>query len=102
MYLDLVVVLIVIIIGLVKYKKFSSYVYLFCFSDICFMVLNTINDLVSINGMHEFIDSYIPSSIYSVIVKYTTDIVQTVLIWAYLIVFIIFLYYTLQSLLKRK
>ena len=102
MYLDLVVVLIVIIIGLVKYKKFSSYVYLFCFSDICFRVLNTINDLVSINGMHEFIDSYIPSSIYSVIVKYTTDIVQTVLIWAYLIVFIIFLYYTLQSLLKRK
>ena len=102
MYLDLVVVLIVIIFGLVKYKRFSSYVYLFCFSDICFRVLTYVNNNVSLGGVHEFIDKYIPSSIYSVVVKYTTDVVQTVLVWVYVGVFVIFLYYTLQILLKKR
>ena len=100
MYLDLVVVLIVIIIGLVKYKKFSSYIYLFAFTDICF--LNYINSQIYLNGVHEFVNQYIPSSIYSVIVKYTTDLIETVLIWVYVGFFVVFLYYTLQILLKKK
>lgn len=102
MYLDLVVVLIVIIIGLVKYKKFSSYIYLFAFTDICFRVLNYINSQIYLNGVHEFVNQYIPSSIYSVIVKYTTDLIETVLIWVYVGFFVVFLYYTLQILLKKK
>lgn len=102
MYLDLVVVLIIIIVGLVKYKRFSSYVYLFAFTDMLFRVLNYINEQVYVKGVHEFIDSYIPASIYSIIIKYTTDIVQTVLVWGYILIFVLFLYYTLQILLKKK
>lgn len=102
MYLDLVVVLIVIIVGLIKYKRFSSYIYLFAFTDISFRVLNYVNSQIYLNGVHEFINQYIPASIFSVIVKYTKDVIQTILIWAYIIVFIIFLYYTLQILLKKK
>jgi len=102
MYLDLIVVLIVIIIGLVKYKKVSSYVYLFAFTDISFRVLHYINSQVYINGVCEFINQYIPASIYSVIVKYTSDIIETILVWVYVGVFVVFLYYTLQILLKKK
>lgn len=102
MYLDLIVVLIIIIFGLIKYKKFSSYVYLFCFSDILFRVLSFVNKNLNLGNISSYVSTYIPSSIYSVIVKYTSDIIETILVWGYVILFIIFLYYTLQILLKKK
>lgn len=102
MYLDLVVVLVVFIFGLIKYKRFSSYVYLFCFSDILFRVLNFINSRVVLGSINEFITKYIPSSIYGVIVKYTSDLPQTILVWIYVGFFIVFLWYTLQILLKKR
>lgn len=102
MYLDLVVVLIVFIFGLIKYKHFASYVYLFCASDMLFRVLNFINDNIEFGSINEFITKYIPSSIYGVIVKYTSDIAQTVLIWVYVGFFTVFLYYTIQILMKKR
>lgn len=102
MYLDLIVVLIIIIFGLVRYKRFSSYVYLFCFSDMLFRVLTFINENLHLGGIESFIDTYIPKSIYSVIIKYTSDIIETCLVWGYVAFFIIFLYYTLQIILKKK
>ncbi len=102
MYLDLVVVLIIFVIGLIKYKHFSSYVYLFCFTDMLFRVLNFINTHVSLGTVNGYISKYVPSSLYGVIVKYTSDIVETVLVWGYVILFIVFLYYTLQIMLKKK
>lgn len=102
MYLDLIVLLVIIIFGLVKYKRFSSYVYLFCFTDITFRVLTFINGQLHLEGVEKFIETYIPASIYSIITKYTTDLVETILIWVYVGVFVIFLYYTLQILLKKR
>lgn len=102
MYLDLIVLLIVIIFGLIKYKRFSSYVYLFCFTDILFRVLTFINTNLHLGGIEKFVSTYIPESVYSVIVSYTSDIVETCLVWGYVGLFVIFLYYTLQILLKKR
>jgi len=102
MYLDLVVVLVVFVFGLIKYKVFSSYVYLFCASDMLFRVLNFINDNVELGSLNDFITKYIPTSIYGVIVKYTSDFAQTILIWIYVGFFTVFLYYTIQILLKKR
>lgn len=102
MYLDLIVILIIIIFGLVKYKRFSSYVYLFSFSDILFRILTFINKQLYLGGVEGIIDTYIPASIYLVITEYTTDIVETVLVWIYVGLFVIFLYYTFRILLKKR
>lgn len=102
MYMDLIVVLIVIIIGLVKYKAFSSYIYLLCASDILFRVLTFFNENVKMGEINDIISKYIPASLYSVIVRYTSDFIQTILVWAYVIVFAIFLYYTIRILLKKR
>jgi len=102
MYLDLIVLLIIIIFGLVKYKRFSSYVYLFCFTDISFRVLTFVNKNLHLGGIEAFVSTYIPESIYSVIVKYTSDIIETCLVWAYIGLFVIFLYYTARILLKKR
>ena len=49
MYLDLVVVLIIAVIGLIKYKKASSYIYLFCVTDMSFRILSFLNSKVNIH-----------------------------------------------------
>jgi len=102
MYLDLVVVLIIIVLGLIKYKNASSYVYLFCASDMAFRILSFLKNNINMGSINSFINKYIPSSIYDVIVKYTGGTIEQLLIWVYVIVFAVFLYYTIKSLLNRR
>ena len=102
MYLDLVVVLIIAVIGLIKYKKASSYVYLFCVTDMSFRILSFLNSKVNIPELNSFISKYVPSSIYDVITKYTSDTIETLLIWAYVIIFAVFTYFTFKILLKKR
>ena len=102
MYLDLVVVLIIAVIGLVKFKKYSSYVYLFCVTDMSFQVLSFLNSQIKIEDINGLITKYIPSSIYDVIVNYTSDLLQTCLIWGYVIIYIFFIYFTFKILMKKR
>lgn len=102
MYLDLVVVLIIAVIGLVRFKKASSYVYLFCATDMAFRILSFLNTHLKIGSINSFISKYIPSSLYDVIIKYTSDTFELILIWVYVIIFAIFLYYTIRILLKKR
>lgn len=102
MYLDLVVVLLVFVFGLIKYKRFSSYIYLFCFADMVFRVLTFLNTHIKVGSINDFVSKYIPSSIYDVILKYTSDTIEVILVWVYVVIFVIFLYYTLQILLKKR
>ncbi len=102
MYLDLVVVLVIFVFGLIKYKKFSSYIYLFCSTDMTFRILTFFTRNTSLGSINGVISKYVPSSIYDVIVKYTSDLAETILIWVYVIIFAIFFYYTFQILLKKR
>lgn len=102
MYLDLVVVLVIAVIGLIKYKKASSYVYLFCVTDMSFRVLSFLNSQVKIEDINGLISKYVPSSIYDVIVNYTSDLLETCLIWGYVIIYIFFIYFTFRILLKKR
>lgn len=102
MYLDLIVVLVIAVIGLIKFKKSSSYVYLFCLTDMTFRVLTFLNNQVKINDVNEIISKYIPTSLYDVIVNYTSDVLETLLIWTYVIIFIFFIYFTFKTLMKKR
>ena len=102
MYLDLVVVLIIAVIGLIRFKKPSSYIYLFCITDMSFRILSFLNNKINIPDLNGFINKYIPASIYDVIVKYTSDIIQTLLIWGYVIIFAVFTYLSFRILLKKR
>ena len=70
--------------------------------DILFRILNLINGFIPIKEIKNFINTYIPASIPSVINHYTTGIFNTVLIWVYIVIMAVFLYYIVRVFVKRK
>ena len=86
-YIDLVVLIVLLV---------------FVIIDILFRILNLINGFIPIKEIKNFINTYIPASIPSVINHYTTGIFNTVLIWVYIVIMAVFLYYIVRVFVKRK
>lgn len=101
MYVDLGVVLVLLIIVVVFFRKFSSFVYAFAIIDIFLRILtfikyNTVSELRSLIGR------YFPESIEAIISKYSSGIFYKILIWIYVIIFIVFLFYITSYFIKKK
>lgn len=102
MYIDLVVLLVILAIVIFFFKKFSSVVYSVAIVDIFLRILtflkyNTVPELKALIG------KYFPESIAAMIAKYSNGIFYTILMWAYVIIFAIFLgYITIYFINKRK
>jgi len=101
MYVDLGVILVLLLIVIVFFRRFSSFVYAFAIIDIflrimTFIKYNTVPELKSLIG------KYLPESIASVISRYSSGVFYTILMWAYVIIFIIFLFYVTSYFIKKR
>ncbi len=101
-YIDLVVLIVAIVIVVIYSKRFQTYIFGFGMIDILFRILNIINGFIPVKEIRTFIDTYIPASVPGVINNYTKGILNTVLIWVYVIIMAIFLYYIVRIFVKRK
>lgn len=101
-YIDLVVLIVMVVIVIIYSKRFQTYIFGFGMIDILFRILNIINGFIPVKEIRTFIDTYIPASVPGVINHYTKDILNTVLIWIYVIIMAIFLYYIVRIFIKRK
>lgn len=102
MYIDLVVLIVAIVFVIIYSKRYQTYIFGFGMIDILFRILNIINDFIPVKEIQEFITTYIPSSVPGVINKYTNGVINTVLIWVYVIIMAIFLYFIVRIFIKRK
>lgn len=101
MYVDLGVILVLLIVVIVFFRRFSSFVYAFAIIDIFLRILtfikyNTVPELKSLIG------KYFPESIQAVIGRYSSGIFYTILMWIYVIIFIIFLFYITNYFIRKK
>ena len=101
MYIDLGVVVVLLILVIIFFRRFSSFVYSFAIIDIFLRILafiknNTVPELRNLIGNH------FPESIPALIDKYSSGIINTLLIWAYVIIFCIFLFYITEYFIKKK
>lgn len=102
MYIDLVVLLVILAVVIFFFKRFSSFVYSIAIIDIFLRILtflknNTVPELKALIG------KYFPESVASIIGKYSDGIFYTILMWAYVIIFAIFLgYITIYFINKKK
>ena len=100
--MDVVLLIILIVAGVCFFRKFNSSVYFIASLDIFFRILTFLKNNLGIPEISTFIDKYFPKDIPSVIYKYTDGIVSTILIWIYVGLFIVFLFYTLKILWKKR
>ncbi len=99
--MELVIVLTLLIISLFLFKKFNSFVYSLAIIDIFLRIINFLKINLLSSELHRFLGSNFPTSIPSIINKYTIGLFKETLMWAYVINFIILEIYLLRALFKK-
>lgn len=97
----------VIIIGLIflafMYKgTFKGFVYGVAIVDIFLKIVNYIKLTLLTSELYEFTNKYFPPSIVSVIDRYTKGVLNSILVWVLVAVYIVFLVYTIQVYVKKR
>jgi len=100
--MDLIIVLVIITVVILGFRKFSNFVYCIAIIDIFLRILEFIKFNLPIPEIKIFIAQYFPSSIPSLINKYSSGVLNTAIMWCYVIIFIIFEYYTIRAFFRKK
>ena len=102
MYIDLIILVVLMVFVIIYSKRFQTYFFGVGVIDILFRILNIIKGYIPNKKIIDLINTYIPSSVYDVICKYTNGIFETVLVFIYVVIMAIFLYYIIRIFIKRK
>lgn len=100
--MDLVILVILIGIVIFFFKQFSSFVYFMAIADMFFRIFHLIAVTLNIAEFSAFVNKYIPTSIPGIINTYSTGIFNTLLICGYIILMLIFEFYTIRIFIKKK
>lgn len=98
--MDIVILLIIVLLVAIIFKKLSNTIIFLGLVDIFLRIVNFIGNN-TIKEINSFVNKYFPASIPGIISKYSSDIIETVLIWGYVILMCMFLYYVFRMLLRR-
>lgn len=102
MNFDAVLLIILIVAGVCFFRRLDSSVYYIASLDIFFRILTFIKNNLGVGEISDFISKYFPESIPGVIYKYTDGTLSTILMWIYVIMFAVFLFYTVKILWKKR
>lgn len=102
MYIDLIIIVVLILIGYFISKRTNSFIYSIAIIDIFLRIMTFVKNNLKIEEIQSLISKYLPESIPSIIDKYTSSILTTILLWIYVSVMAIFLYFNVKNLIKKK
>lgn len=102
MYIDLVVFVILILIVIMFFKRFSSFVFFMAIIDIFLRIFAFIKNNIGLRDVAALIDKYFPESVFGIINKYTTGLPNTILKWVFVFIMICFLSYIIKIFIHKK
>lgn len=100
--MDLIIIILLIVGVVIIYKDVKFVTYLIGILEIFFRLMHYIGDNIKFINLNPFINKYIPSSLFSIIEKYTSEVVCTIISWLLVAVLIMFLVYLVKYLIKKK
>lgn len=100
--MEALVIILILLFVIICYKRFSKFAYALAIIDIFLRILNFVKLNLGIVEIRNFISRYFPSNIPAIIYKYTDDILSDILVWAYVIVMIAFLFYVTRAFIRNK
>lgn len=104
MYIDLIVLVVGLILVIMFFRRFSSFVFFMAIVEIFLRILTFIKKNISLKDVSNIIDKYIPESIFSIIDNYTSQIPTLCIIlkWCFVIIMAIFLGYIVKIFISKK
>ena len=97
--MGLIVLLVVLIIIVVIFRDIRSFLYAFAIADIILRIINFVcSQIPEVNNL---LGSLYPS-IGGMITADSTGTLQTVLLWVYAVLYLLFLSYLIPSFFRRK
>lgn len=99
MYIDLIIVIVLLLLSIFVFKRFSSFVYAFAIIDIFLRIVDFLRVKIPLKEL----GNIFPSSMPAIFDKYTDGMLYDILLWVYVIIYICFLVYiTIYFIKKRK
>ena len=99
--MDALIFLVLLVAVICFFKKLSNTVYFVAIFDIFLRILTFIKNN-TLPEIKSFIAAYFPESIPNIIGKYARDDLYTILVWAYVIIMMIFLFYVTRTFIRKK
>ena len=98
--MDILVIFIILLIVALVFKKVSNVIIFFGLIDVFLRILDYIgkNTITDVNNI---INKIFPDSIPAIISTYSTGTLESILMWAYVLLMILFVYYVFRMLLHR-
>lgn len=100
--MDAVIIIILLVVVGFYFRRFDKVIMGVGIVDIFLRIFNYLINNIQINGISEYIEKYLPSSIPTIINNYTQDIVANILMWVYVICMSIFLFYCVRYFIRKK
>lgn len=102
MYIDLIILIILLIIIVMFFQRFDSFVLFMGIIDIFLRILAFIKNNIGLKDISQVIGKYLPESVFGIIDKYTSGIVELILDWIFVGIMVIFLFYVTKIFIKKK
>jgi len=102
MYIDLIVIVVLLLIVIFCFRRFSSFVYSYAIIDIFLRLLHFIEINVPVKELQLLKNKYFPNSIENIITGYTSGIIETILLWVNAVMYAIFLGYIVKIFIHKK
>ncbi len=104
MYIDLIVLIILTIVVLMFFKRFSSFVFMVAIIDIALRILAFIKNNLGLKDLSRTIGKYLPESVFDIINRYTSNgsFFNMALKWSFVVIMIFFLVYIVKIFIKKR
>lgn len=100
--MDLIILLLLVILTIIFFRRFDNIVYVICIIDIFLRILDRLDHLLGVPEFSNLVNKYFHNSILDIINSYTSGIINTILVWLLLVIYIVFLYYVIRTFFRKK
>ena len=100
--MDLIILLVLIGIVIFFFRRLRNIIYLIAIVDIFLRIVTFIKSQITNYQIYAFLHRYIPTSIPGILNNYSSGILNTALIWMYVVSMIIFEFYIIKAFFRKR
>ena len=98
--MDIVIIFIILIVAALVFKRVDNTIIAFGLIDVFLRIVNFIGNNTT-RAINSFINKYLPNSIEAVIRAHSSGSLETILVWVYIVLMMLFWFYVLKMLIHR-